>query len=61
MIVLQRKKQWTIHISVILLKNQLIINLILFPFKDPIVRDQGRPVNPNPQVLLSNNGKLDYF
>ena len=32
-----------------------------FLFKDPIVRDQGRPVNPNPQVLLSNNGKLDYF
>lgn len=32
-------------------------------YLDPIVRDQGRSLNPNSQTLLSNNGKdtLDLF
>ncbi len=38
-----------------------LLNYFLFLFKDPIVRDQGRPLNANSQVLISNTGKLDLF
>jgi casein kinase II subunit alpha len=34
--------------------------LIDFFSSDPIVRDQGRAPNINPQVLLSNNGRSNF-
>ncbi|CAF1659303.1 unnamed protein product [Adineta ricciae] len=37
------------------IKKSIVHQSYFFLFKDPIVRDQGRSVNPNPQVLLSNN------